>query len=773
MIYITGSGLKNNGTLLTVGESYALSDDVEARFIATGKAIQLNSGQNQGNKTSAQIAAINAALAAGTNTFPAGSYLVNTDTKALYFINGSGATASFGTNATFSTDPSTGQATGLVDPVGGATALSFKTTLAFDVVVYGATPGGIAAAIAAKREGASVVVVEPLDWVGGMLTGGLSLTDVNPGHAKANVVGLAKEFFDEVAYEYLAQKQSFFRLSFNGEPKIYQKVVRKILQRNGIQIYTNSPLSSVSKTGTRITSALFESLGRITGKSFIDATYEGDLIAAAGCSFFIGREANATYGETNNGVRAIGVAAQFTDGVDPYVTPGVAGSGLLPGVTAEALGTAGAASSQVQCFNYRLCMTTNAPNKVAVPEPTSYNALNYELLAREIAISGSGWTAMADNFVTAALQGTAKFDINNKGPMSLNYVDPICTEYITATQARRAEIRETIKQYILGLLKFLQTDARVPVAMRTAVGTFGFCADEFSATGGFSPTLYVREGRRLVGDFVLKESDITSLNAFTDEVAYVYYTIDSHHVRRIVVGANTKNEGYTFVSPAVGAKVPLRVVMPKVAEVTNLAATFAVSASHVAFCSIRMEPIHMALGQAAGVVAALAARTGVNFQAVPVADVKKVQDIQGVQVGNGAILNTDATFTRGTITTNGSWSDGTSISGFLGGSYSATSAAGAYKRFAPNIGTPGQYRVFIKWPENQSNARSAAVPVTIIDATGTTSFVLNQNADGDTGDWFDAGVYTFAKGAPSAHYVQIATDGTNSTVISAVKFVPQ
>ena len=261
-----------------------------------------------------------------------------------------------------------------------------------DVLVYGATPGGIAAAISAKREGASVVVIEKDDWIGGMMTGGLSLADVNISHSRANVVGFAREFFDEMAQDYLFARQSFFQVSFNGEPRTYQRVIHRMLQKAGIQIFTGAPLSGVVKSATKILSASFDNVGPIEAKGFIDSTYEGDLMGVAGCSYFIGREANATYGETNNGIRAVGTSAQFTDGLDPYVTAGNAASGLLPGVWDDALGTTGAASPYVQSYNYRLCVTNNAGNKVAWPEPDNYDPLNYELLGREAVLSGSGWT---------------------------------------------------------------------------------------------------------------------------------------------------------------------------------------------------------------------------------------------------------------------------------------------------------------------------------------------------------------------------------------------
>ena len=660
--------------------------------------------------------------------------------------------------------------------------------LSVDVVVYGATPGGIAAAVNASRQGARVVLLEPKQLIGGMMTGGLSYTDVNKQLHRGSVVGYADEFFKKLAKKYGTTQQHFFRKSYNAEPRIFDRFLKAELTSAGIETHVGAELISVSKIGTQIKSATFSTVGTVVGKVFIDATYEGDLLAKAGLSFYLGRESNATYGETLNGLTGPVAIAQFADGIDPYVVPGNAASGLLKGIWPAEMGTTGDASPYVQSFNYRLCVTADNLIKIAIPEPDNYDAADYELLGRHAVASGSGWTTYNDVLLLYGLQDVRKYDANNKGVFSLNFVMPECTEYVTATEERRREIEYTVTQYIYGLFKFLKTDSRIPLACRNSVATLGFCSNEFQPNNGMSTALYVREGRRLIGDFVLKEAHVTTANGFTDPVAYTYYAIDSHHVRRVYVpGVGVKNEGALHADPIGGNPIPWRVCLPKVAECTNMLATFAVSASHVAFCSIRMEPIHMALGQHCGIAAAIAAAQGIKVQDVSYTELSRITNINGatsltentlppgyVSQSNGArIIDLSGTFTDGTRTETGAWTDGIGFWGYVGTKYKASSATGASQKFQPNIPMAGLYDIYIKWPDPEAATRSAVVPVTITTLSGTVSLVIDQNADGVGGDWFHAGQYIFAAGAPSANFVTVGTDGAGgSTIISAVKFIP-
>lgn len=652
---------------------------------------------------------------------------------------------------------------------------------AWDVVVYGANPGGIMAAVSAAREGAQVALVAPTSWVGGMTTGGLSMTDSNTPRSSSQIVGIAREFYQRIAKYYGTTQrwQIFWKGGLGTEPKIAQREFGRILNEAGVNVIVNAgDVTACAKTGTRISSITLSNYGTINGKTFVDATYEGDLLAVAGCTTTIGREANSTYSETHNGIAALlSDVDQFHASVDPYVTLGVPGSGFLPGISGSTLASTGAADGQVQAICYRINLTNDSATKIAFPEPASYDPLQYELLGRHAALAGGGWTTLGD-IITIFGFASVKQDVLNHCPMSIDYIHPESTEYITATRARRTQIEANARNYILGLLKFIQTDTRIPAAVRTNVATYGFCKDEWMFNSNFPPQIYVRCGRRLVGDFVLKEGDLTAQNAFTDQIAYAFYALDAHHVQRVYVGGAVKNEGKSSGAAYVGAKLPYRALAPKVAECTNLLSTFAVSASYAAHCAIRLEVISMAFGQAAGIASAWSARTLANVQSMDIAYLQKAQNIQETERADGALMDvTGVTYVEGTVTITGTWTDVLEdgvVMGIVSNKAKASVGVGATIAFAPNIRQNGPHRVWLKWPDDSTLTRSTATPVTITHAGGTTNLVCNQtDATGDGGHWFYAGEYVFAKGSPSTHKVTVGTDGVGgSSVINAVKVVP-
>lgn len=672
----------------------------------------------------------------------------------------------------------------------GAEALGISLPMgAYDVVVYGATPGGIMAAVAAAMEGSTVAIYEPSDRIGGMSTGGLTWWDVNQDWPSGYIYGLGNRFLRELADEYGVTWQYFYRANPNAEPKVVLKKFKQWLQRYNIPVFLGNDLVSVSKTGTIVTSALFSSAGKVQAKCFVDSSYTGDLLAAAGCTTIIGRESNATYGETYNGVNVPATTGQYINPVDPYVVAGVPSSGLLYGVNPKVIGAAGTADDSTMAFNYRLLMT-NYANKVVIPEPDNYVASQYEVLGRHAVANGSGWTSIADVVLLYGVRTsgvvTPKYDANHLGAFSLDFIDPQCTEYVTATPARRKQIEYNAKQYILGFFKFLKTDTRIPVAVRNSVALWGFAPDEFQETGGFSPAIYVREGRRLIGDFVMKESDVTALNSFVDDVGCVYYALDDHVHQRVVVGGLVKNEGGVHASPVAGARIPFRIALPKAAECTNLMATFCASTSHVVMRTIRMEPIHMGIGDAVGRAAAMCAQSGVAVQQLDSSVVRAKQDHWGV-VGAAAVLSTDARYNQGSMTTTGTWTainyTENHVNAYLGSGYHVSSTASSAKKFSPNLLETASYKVYAKWPDPSASAsgapvRSRITPITVSHAAGSATVTVDQNLDivsnvaGDCGDWCYLGTYVFRKGAPSADFVSVATDGAGgSTIIGAIKWV--
>jgi len=685
--------------------------------------------------------------------------------------------------ARYTTDAS-GNITGLV----GATT-DYPISSA-DIVIFGATPAGVAAAVSAARLNKKVVLLSESDRLGGMVGWGINQQDVNVAAPPGVVTGFPRELFTRISSQETADAKAFrryHRLSCPTRPSWVRRAMAEIVgaERN-ISVVYNCTLSSVAKSGTTISSITVSPNGgsmRFSGSVFIDASVCGDLAAAAGCTISIGREANATYSETLNGIRTVSNWAGSAT-VDPYVTAGVSGSGLLPFVDSSGQGTVGAADGKVMLFNFRLFVTTNVSDQVAFPAPdmSTYNVQNYELLARAMASVSTSYDSMAEvfNMYSLSVMSAGYYDMNSKGGISTNYPNQSeCLEYVTATPARRAVIAENAKQYLLGLLYWIRYsgDSRIPAALVTEIATYGLVASELKAYDNFSPEFYVREARRVVGDFVMDENDLSITNGFTDQIGFASYDVDSHMVRLTNVAGAVKPEGAILTTmsesaaPQIGSLIPYRVLLPKAAECTNLLTPTAPSVSRVVWCTLRMEPVMMMLGHAAGVAATQAINEDVTVANIDTARLQRIQD--PYQVWDGIVLATN-TYTHGTLTTTGSWSTLTSRWGYLGTSGLSDGNAGKGSRslkFAPNIDEAGAYEVFFKYPSS-TTARANNVPVSIVHADGTTTITVNQLYPGGMGGhWESLGVYTFAQGLPSAHYVLVDNTGTSDFVVaSAVKW---
>ncbi len=671
------------------------------------------------------------------------------------------------------------------------------------VVVYGATPAGCAAAIAAARQGKPVILLSESARVGGMLGWGINHQDVNTAVSPSILSGFARELLARVGKNETVNAktwQRWHRLSCDGRPSWFIRAMNELLsgERNIQIVYNCGDVVGVSKGGTVITSVTVRSGGSYVGAQFIDASYTGDLMAAAGCTFSIGREANATYSETSNGIRT---AAAWTpptgtalSALDPYVTAGVAGSGLLPNVDGSGLGTTGAADGRVMLFNFRLFVTNAGSDRVAFPLPdlTRYNPLNYELLGRAMNAQPGAFTTFlatsgsASGVVTGYQNAINAnyFDLNSRNGISTNYPNQTeCREYITATESRRAEIRENVKQWILGLFYWLRFsgDSRIPAGVSSTVGNYGLSSTELQATGGFSPELYVREGRRVVGDYVFDENDFTLANGFTAEaIAWAFYDIDSHMVRIVNDAGVAKLEGSILsamsasAAPQIGSAIPYKVLLPKVAECTNLLCPGSPSMSRVAWSSLRMEPILMMFGQAAGCAAALAIDVGTTVQAVSTSRLLRLTD--PYDVWDGIVLGTDgASYTEGTLTQSpaASWATSATRWGFVGTSALSDSNTGKGKTltFAPNIQETGSYEVLFRYPPD-ATGRANNLNVTVNSVGVATVVAVNQVYPGGAGGaWESLGTYTFRKGTPSADTVVINTTSTTDFVVaSAIKW---
>ena len=467
-----------------------------------------------------------------------------------------------------------------------------------DVIAYGATPAGVSATIQARRMGKSAVLVEFGTHVGGLTSSGLSNTD------GGNVIGgITREFYDRVG------------MLRGFTPAAAETAFRAMLTDAKVPLYTERRLESVVKDGPVVRELVMENGDRFKARMFLDCTYEGDLFAKAGASFHVGREANAQYGESINGVRRPPSPKHhnFRLPVDPYVVPGDPASGVLSGITnpaPDAPGILGSGDRRVQAYNFRMYLAKK-PNALPFPKPKNYDPKRFDLLARYIA---AGATEL-DDFAQLRTG-----DSNNKGAFSTDNIG-MNYDWPEGNYQRREEIYQDHVTYQQGLMWFLTNDERVPADIRAKVGAYGLPKDIFIDTGGWPHALYVREARRLVGEFVMTEHFCRHQKTVEDGVGLAEYTMDSHNVQRFILKmdgkAQAQNEG--DVQDWVHGPYPVsfRSILPKRSECANVLVPVCLSASHMAYGSIRMEPVFMVLGQSAATAAVLAIDAGLSVQDVP------------------------------------------------------------------------------------------------------------------------------------------------------------
>jgi len=501
-----------------------------------------------------------------------------------------------------------------------------------DIVIYGGTSAAITAAVQAKKSGKSVIVVSPDTHLGGLSSGGLGFTDTGN---KSVIGGLARDFYHRVYLHYQDSTawqwerwedygnkgqgtpaiDGDARTMWIFEPHVAEKVFTDYVAEYGIDVRSDEWLDregGVEKDGKRIVSITTLSGTTYRGKMFIDATYEGDLMAAAGVSYHVGREANSVYGEKWNGVQ-VGVLHHrhwFMSDISPYKIPGDPSSGLLYGVSAEHPGEYGAGDHRLQAYCFRMCLSNHPDNRVAFPKPDNYNPENYELLARVFA---SGWRETFDKF---DIIPNKKTDTNNHGPFSTDFIG-MNYDYPEASYERRKEIIREHEEYQKGLMYFLANEPNVPEEVRKEMSQWGLAKDEFTDNGNWPHQLYIREARRMVGQYVMTEHDTFSEREITDPVGMGSYTLDSHNVQRYVKDDGfVQNEGDIGVGTGGPYQIAYGSIVPKEEECTNLLVPVCLSSSHIAFGSIRMEPVFMILGQSAALAASLAIDNGVSVQHV-------------------------------------------------------------------------------------------------------------------------------------------------------------
>jgi hypothetical protein len=519
----------------------------------------------------------------------------------------------------------------------GNPVLAGQPPVEADVVIYGGTSAAVTAAVQVSRMKKSVVIISPDKYLGGLSANGLGFTDTGD---KSVIGGLAREFYHRVYLHYQQpsawnwQEQAAYGNKGQGtpaidgtertmwifEPHVAAQIFEDFIKENNIKVYKDEWLDrehGVTRKGQQIVSIKTLSGKTFRGKMFIDATYEGDLMAAAGVSYAVGREANSEYGETLNGVQ-VGVLHHghyFKQPVSAYRVPGDPASGLLPRISNKPPGEKGSSDKRIQAYCYRLCLTDLPANRVPFVRPEGYDSTQYELLLRVFA---TGWREGFNKFDPIP---NHKTDVNNHGPFSMDNIG-MNYDYPEGSYEKRKEIIAEHTTYQKGLLYFMATDARVPEDVRTGMNRWGYSRDEFKDNGYWPYQFYVREARRMVGGAVMTENEVMGKKAVQQPVGMGSYTLDSHNAQRYVKDdGNVQNEGDIGVEVPAPYRISYGAIVPKKGECKNLLVPVCISSTHIAFGSIRMEPVFMILGQSA----ATAAIQAINAN-------KAVQDISYEQL---------------------------------------------------------------------------------------------------------------------------------------------
>ena len=480
-----------------------------------------------------------------------------------------------------------------------------------DVLIYGATPAGITAAVTLKKMGHDVRIAECSRFVGGMTTSGLGATDLG---AEQAVGGLAKQFYDEIAQHYGIENCVRF------EPHVAERIFKTWLEEHQIDVQTEQFIETVLREGRKIEHITMTDGTTYEAKQFIDASYEGDLLAYAGVEYIVGREASTVYKEIYNGVQFGTQHHKFESFIDPYIEEGNPASGLLYGISDESVTEQnGAGDHRIQAYNFRMCLTKG--QKVPFPKPAGYERNHYALLLRYI--KKGHWDAM--KLHTPLMNG--KTDLNNHGAFSTDFIG-MNDAFPDADYETREEMYQQHVTYVAGLFYFLANDEEVPLGIREEVSQWGLAADEFTDTGNWPRQLYIREARRMVGQYVMTEHNALQRIICEQPIAIASFHMDSHHCRRVVVNGRVMNEGDIQV-PVKPFMIDLRALLPKKEHCTNLIVPVCLSASHIAYGSIRMEPVFMMLGQVAGIAAAAARREGKPVQDITYKQLKQQLIEQG------------------------------------------------------------------------------------------------------------------------------------------------
>ena len=625
-----------------------------------------------------------------------------------------------------------------------------------DICVYGGTSGGVAAAVTAARLGKSVTLVTYNNHVGGMTSGGLGVTD--RGNV-SSIGGIAAEFYLRVGEAYGSNSAVYF-----FEPHVAENVFWQMLNEASVAVYTNRHLTAVTRSNLTLTEITMDNGVVYRAREFIDTTYEGELMAMAGVTNTYGREASSKYGESLAGI--LNPTGSYS--YDPYVVAGNPGSGLLPLVQAGNAGTPGQADTKLQTYNFRLCLTQNATNQIPIVAPPGYSEAQYELVRRYLAarVASDGSVALNQIIDVQTIIPNGKTDINANGELSTDYLGGNFG-YATNTYAGRQAIWQAHENYIRGYLYFLATSANVPANVRTSMQTWGLAKDEFKDTGGWPHQLYVREALRMVSDYVMQQQDCVGSRVAPDPIALASYGMDCHPVARLVSGGLARTEGGLGGNVAYPYGISYRSIIPGSNQCPNLFCTFALSASHVAFASIRMEPVFMMTSQSAATAAAFAIDDNVAAQQVNYpklsAELRADKQLLAWTCASPYYTNTITLSQDNTcyVTSAGAWTVGANNGGWppTNGPYWHDGATGKGSKsvtYTPNLPNNGTYDISLWWVA--ASNRATNTPVDIVHPNGTTRVLVNQQINGSA--WVK--VLRTNLNAGSTAKVIVRNDGTVS-----------
>ncbi len=654
-----------------------------------------------------------------------------------------------------------------------------------DVIIYGGTSAGVAAAIQASRMGRTVVLIEPGRHLGGLTSGGLGFTDSGD---KQVIGGISREFYQRIRRHYddpsaWAQEKSGDFIRFKAgedamwtfEPRVAEAAFLAMLKETTVNVVMQQRLdldSGVTLEGCRITSIRMESGRLFAGHQFIDATYEGDLMAAAGVRSTIGREDNSVYGETLNGnqVNANTHSHRFLKDVDPYVTPGEPASGLLPGIESAGAGEDGTGDQRIQAYCFRMCMSNSPDNRIPFPKPSRYDEHHYELLFRNFEAGDLRFPMKPD------MMPNRKTDTNNNCAVSTDYLGANYL-YPEAGYAEREAIIRNHENYQKGLMWTLANHPRVPEAIRTEMAQWGLPADEFIDNGHWPHQLYIREARRMVSDYVVTELDCRRVRIAGDSVGIGSYNMDSHNVRRFVTEEGfVQNEGDVQVSPGGPYLISYRSIIPAKGEAANLSVPVCLSSSHIAYGSIRMEPVFMILGQSAATAAVQAIEADVALQELPYAPLRErmladgqVLDLPS-QVQKKEVLaknslpgivldDSDAKLT-------GVWTHSVSASGYVGIDYIHDgNLEKGEKHVVWTVTAPSSGNFDIRLSFSPNPNRATNVPVVVKSAADKIESKVNQQTTPEFNRVFHSvGHLKLQRGETVS--ITISTTGTDGHVIA-------